>query len=310
MKQKPAKSRNRSWSVQLKQHWEVYLMMLIPLFLILIFSYGPMCGLAISFQDYSMKRGIFGSRFVGLKYFNNFFNSPLLGQLVGNTLVLSVYSLLVGFPIPILLALMINECGSKRFKKAVQTITYMPYFISTVVLVGIMMNFFNLHTGFVNTIIRFFGGEEINFMGEAKYFRTMYVFSGIWQTAGYSAIIYISALAAVDPTLIEAGVIDGTTRFQKIRYIELPCILPTITIMLVLTMGNMFSIGFEKVYLMQNPLNLNISEVISTYVYKRGLKEVQYSYSTAIGLFNSVVNTVLLLLSNFTVRRLGGSGLF
>lgn len=303
-------AKGNGWSKSLKGHWEVYLMLLIPLVLIVIFAYGPMMGLVISVQDFSVKRGIFGSSFVGLKYFRNFFGSPLFGQLVGNTLKLSLYSLAVGFPIPIILAIFLNESRLRWFKKSVQTITYMPYFISTVVLVGLMFNFFHHSRGLVNTVISAFGGDMVNFTGDPAYFRTMYVLSGVWQTAGYSAIIYISALAGVSPELIEAGVIDGTSRWQKIWHIDLPAIAPTITIMLILAMGSVFNVGFEKVYLMQNPLNIDRSEIISTYVYKRGLLDIQYSYSTAIGLFNSVINTALLVLSNFAVRRLGGSSLF
>ncbi len=301
-----------TWKDSLTRHWEVYVMLLVPLVWLIIFAYVPMGGLVIAFKDYSFKRGILGSRWVGVKYFKTFFNSPLLGQLVGNTLALSVYSLLVGFPLPIVLAIFLNECKIKWMKKSVQTITYFPYFISTVVLVGIIMNFFATNTGFVNKVITMLGGSPVNFTGEARFFRHLYVWSGLWQGAGYSAIIYIAALAGVSPELIEAGIIDGTNRLQKIWYIQLPSILSTIIILLIMAMGGLLSVGYEKVYLLQNPLNLNISEVIATYVYKRGIQETQYSYTTAIGMFNSVVNTLLLVITNFICRKLtdGETSLF
>ncbi len=301
-----------TWKDSLTKHWEVYLMLLIPLAWVIIFAYVPMGGLLIAFKDYSFRRGILGSEWVGLKYFERFFTSPLLKQLVGNTLALSVYSLLVTFPLPIVLAVFLNECSVKWLKKSVQTITYFPYFISTVVLVGIMMNFFATNTGLVNKVIKLLGGSDINFTGEARYFRSMYVWSGLWQSAGYSAIIYIAALAGVPPELVEAGIIDGTNRLQKIWYIQLPTIMPTIIILLIMAMGGLLSVGYEKVYLMQNPLNLDISEIIATYVYKRGVQDAQYSYTTAIGMFNSVVNTILLVATNFICRKLtdGETSLF
>ena len=302
--------KSKGWIKALRDHWEIYLMLMVPLTFVVIFAYGPMAGLLISVQDFSVKRGIFGSKFIGFKYFIDFFSSPLFSQLVGNTLKLSLYSLAVGFPIPIILAIFLNECRIRWFKKCVQTITYMPYFISTVVIVGLMFNFFHHSRGLVNIVISSLGGNMINFTGTPSNFSTMYVFSGVWQSAGYSAIIYISALAGVSPEQIEASVIDGANQMQKIWYIDLPAIAPTITIMLILALGSIFNVGFEKVYLMQNPLNIDRSEIIATYVYKRGLLDIQYSYSTAIGLFNSVINTSLLVISNNVVKRFGGSSLY
>jgi multiple sugar transport system permease protein/putative aldouronate transport system permease protein len=294
----------------IKAHWEVYLMLVPPLAVLILFAYLPMVGIVISFENFSVKRGMFHSDWVGLKYYKDFVTSPLFGQLLSNTLILSLYSLLAGFPIPILLALAINEARSRVFKKAVQTITYAPYFISTVVLVGILMQFLHVHNGFINHLITLVGGQPINFMGNPNSFRSIYVWSGIWQTAGYSAIIYIAALSSVDQSQVEASIIDGATRIQKIAYVDLPAISPTIVILLILAMGNMMGIGFEKVYLMQNPLNLSQSEIISTYVYKKGLQNIEYAYATAIGVFNSVVNLILLLLANAGARKIGDTSLF
>jgi multiple sugar transport system permease protein/putative aldouronate transport system permease protein len=285
-------------------------MLVPPLAVLILFAYLPMVGIVISFENFSVKRGMFHSDWVGLKYYKDFVTSPLFGQLLSNTLILSLYSLLAGFPIPILLALAINEARSRVFKKAVQTITYAPYFISTVVLVGILMQFLHVHNGFINHLITLVGGQPINFMGNPNSFRSIYVWSGIWQTAGYSAIIYIAALSSVDQSQVEASIIDGATRIQKIAYVDLPAISPTIVILLILALGNMMGIGFEKVYLMQNPLNLSQSEIISTYVYKKGLQNIEYAYATAIGVFNSVVNLILLLLANAGARKIGDTSLF
>ncbi len=211
---------------------------------------------------------------------------------------------------PIILALCLNEIKNILFKKTVQMITYFPYFISTVVMVGIVLQMLNLQGGFVNNLITLLGGKPINFMGIPKLWRHIYVWSGVWQNTGYGAIIYIAALSGVDPQLIESAVIDGASRIQRVRHIDLPAIAPTVTIMLILGIGGIMNVGFEKVYLMQNNLNLDVSEIISTYVYKRGLQHYQYSYSTAVGLFNSIVNFILLLIANTVARRIGESSLW
>lgn len=303
---------NRKLLVRIKQHWEIYLLLLFPLAVVIVFAYLPMAGILISFENYSFRKGYFGSSWVGIKYYVNFLTSPMFPILVKNTVVLSVYQLLAGFFLPIFLALCMNELGvgAKHFKKVAQTITYAPYFISTVVLVGILMQFFHTHVGFVNKCFVILGGKAVNFTGDPTYFRHLYVWSGVWHNCGYSAIIYISALAGVDPGLVESSVIDGANRLQKIRHIDIPCILPTIITLFILAMGRMFSIGFEKVYLMQNPLNLGQSQIISTYVYKIGLKNQQYSSATAIGVFNSIINLVLLVTANTLARRFGEHSLF
>ncbi|MNW51397.1 putative multiple-sugar transport system permease YteP [compost metagenome] len=241
---------------------------------------------------------------MGFKHFQLFFENPQFWTLVKNTVILSGYLILAGFPIPIVLALMINEIRGGRFKKFVQLVSFAPYFISTVVMVSIIMLFLAPRLGFANVALNYFGLESINFLGEPGMFRSIYVWSDIWQTAGYNAVIYLAALAGVDPTLYEAAKVDGASRFQKIRHVDLPGIVPTIVIILILNVGNVMALGFEKVYLLQNPLNLVNSEIIATYVYRIGLLNANYSFATAVGLFNSVINLVLLLTVNGLAKRL------
>lgn len=293
-----------------RKNWQLYLMLLLPVAYIIIFAYVPMGGVIIAFKDYRIKKGIWGSPWVGLQHFENFFNTPNFPMLLRNTLILSVYSLLAAFPFPILLALAINECRSRRYRKFVQMTTYAPYFISTVVLVGMMGNFFSLRTGFVNSVAKALGAQQVNYMGISSLFRHMYVWSGVWQAAGYSAVIYIAALASVDESLAEAALMDGAGRLKRIWHIDLPTIMPTIVIQLILAVGGIMAIGFEKVYLMQNPVNLDVSEIISTFVYKRGMTQFQYSYASAVGLFNSVVNLVLIVAANTFASKVGSTSLF
>lgn len=293
-----------------RKHWELYIMLLLPVAYIIIFHYLPMVGIVIGFQDYSIRRGVFGSQWVGLKYFKQFVTTPLFLELLKNTVSLSVYSLVVGFPIPIILALFLNEIRSKHFKKTVQMVTYAPHFISTVVVVGILMQFLHVRNGFINNLIVILGGNPVNFFGNPSMFSSLYVWSGVWQGAGYSAIIYIAALSGVDPSLVEASIIDGVTRVQRIFYVDLPCIAPTIVILLILAVGNLLGVGFEKVFLMQNPINLSNSEIISTFVYKRGLQSVQYSYATAVGFFNSVINLILIVSANTIARKVNETSLW
>lgn len=292
------------------KQWQLYLMVLLPVVYILIFYYAPMFGIVVAFKDFSIRRGILGSEWVGLKYFQQFLSTPLFYQLLRNTVMLSLYGLVAGFFMPILLALALNDVKNVFFKKTVQMVTYFPYFISTVVMVGIILQLLNPQGGLINNIIAMLGGERINFMGDPKLWRSIYVWSGVWQGTGYGAIIYIAALSGVDPQLVESAVIDGVSRVQRVRYIDLPAIAPTVTIMLVLAIGGIMAVGYEKVYLMQNTLNLDVSEIIATYVYKRGLINYQYSYSTAVGLFNSVVNFLLLIFANTIARRVSENSLW
>ena len=312
MKNQPnaKKSMGKRISVEVKRHWQLYLMLVLPVTYLIIFAYFPMGGAIIAFKDYSIRGGIWGSEWVGLKHFKNFFTTPDFKNLMTNTLALSLYSLIISFPMPILLALAINEMRGRHYKKVVQMVTYLPYFISTVVLVGIMQNIFSVRTGLVNNIIMLFGGKAVDFMGKPGLFRSLYVWSGVWQGMGYSAVIYIAALASVDISQTEAAIIDGAGRFARVWNVDIPAIMPTIVIQLILAVGSIMSLGFEKVYLMQNPVNMQTSEIISTFVYKRGLINFQYSYATAVGLFNSVCNMVLIVLANMFSKRVNETSLW
>ncbi len=269
-----------------------------------------MYGIQIAFKNFKALFGIWGSAWVGLKHFQTFFHSYRFGVLLQNTLTVSVYSLVVGFPMPILLALAFNYVKSGKFKKLAQTVSYAPHFISTVVMVGMLSMFFSPTTGFINTFRAALGMDKIHFFGVAAYFPHLYVWSGVWQGAGWGAIIYIATLSGVDPEQHEAAIIDGAIIPQRMWHIDLPALLPTIVILLILNVGSLMSVGYEKVYLMQNPINLTTSEVISTYTYKIGLENAEYSYSAAIGLFNTVINFILLLSVNAVANKISGMGLF
>lgn len=315
-KNKPAKGQTgkrgvwESIVLEVRKRWQLYLMLVLPIAWLITFAYVPMAGAVIAFKDFSIRRGIWGSDWVGLRHFKNFFMTRDFGLLIRNTLAVSLYSLVVSFPMPILLALAINELSGRHYKKIVQMVTYLPYFISTVVLVGIMQNIFSVRTGLINNVITLFGGTATDFMGRPGLFRSMYVWSGVWQGMGYSAVIYIAALASVDPSLTEAAIIDGASRFKRVWYVDLPTILPTIVIQLIMAMGSVMSVGFEKIYLLQNPVNLELSEIISTFVYKRGLVNFQYSYATAVGLFNSVCNLILIVLANMFAKKVNETSLW
>lgn len=293
-----------------KRHWILYLMLAVPVVYILTFAYAPMVGLLMAFEDYRPTRGILGSKWVGLKHFERFVSMPVFWTLLKNTLAISLYSLAAGFPIPIILALALNEVRFSKLKKTVQMVSYAPYFISTVVMVGILSQFFSTQFGPVNIVRRMLGLDAINFMGEQSMFRSLYVWSGVWQGSGYGAVIYIAAIAGIDPQLHEAALIDGANRFQRLWHVDVPGILPTVVIMLIMNCGSIMSVGYEKIYLMQNSLNSSVSEVISTYVYKIGLKDAQYSFSAAVGMFNSVINFILLVLVNGISRRVSETSLW
>ena len=268
-----------------------------------------MYGLQIAFKNYRAVDGIWGSDWVGFLNFERFFNSFYFWTIIKNTLLINLYQLLL-FPISIIVALSINELKNGPFKRFTQTLTYAPHFISVVVMVGIIVAFLNPVTGIINLAIQALGGQPLSFMTMPGWFQSIFVFSGEWQNLGWGAIIYLAALAAVDPQLHEAAVMDGATRLQRIWHINLPSILPTIVILLILQMGNFMLVGFEKIYLMQNPLNLSTSEVIQTYVYKTGLLQAQYSFSTAVGMFNAVINFVVLIAFNQIAKRVSGTGLW
>lgn len=283
--------------------WELYLLLAPAFVYFIIFSYVPMYGVVIAFKEFMPAKGIMGSKWVGMEQFKLFFNSYQFWPLIKNTILLNLYCLVFGFPLPILLALMLNEVKTGFYKKFVQTVTYAPHFISMVVIVSMMILFLSPETGIVNKFMQMFGMPAEDYMGKPELFRSLYVLSGIWQETGWSSILFLAALAGIDYELHEAAIIDGANRLQRIWFINLPGILPTIIIVLIFTVSGMMNVGFEKVYLMQNALNLSVSEVISTYVYKRGIQNAQYSFSTAVGLFNSVINFLLLLGVNKLSKR-------
>lgn len=291
------------------KNWGLYLLLLPAVALLLCFSYKPMYGVLIAFKDYSPALGIMESPWAGFKYFEKFFKSYQFSITIKNTLILSLYSIAT-FPIPIMLALMINQMRVNRFRRVFQTVTYMPHFISTVVMVGLILILFSPGNGLVGNIYHLFGAEAPNLMGSADLFSSVFVWSDVWQHAGWDSIIYLAALAAVDPSLYEAAKVDGANRWQRIRFIDMPLLLPTVITLLILRIGGLLGVGFEKVYLMQNNLNISASEVIATYVYKIGMLSSQYSFSAAISLFNTIINFILLILVNRAAKKFSDSSLW
>lgn len=288
----------------------LYLFLLPAVVLLVVFNYVPLYGISMAFQNFSPAKGIEGSDWVGLKYFLRFIDSYQFSNLFLNTLGLSLYLMLVSFPVPIALALIFNQLKKPGYRGLVQTVSYAPHFISLVVVVSMLSLFLSPTNGLVNHLIRALGGTEVNFLGEAGWFQTLFVLSDIWQHAGWDSIIYFAVLSSIPPDHYDAAEVDGANTFQKILWIELPALVPTIVILLVLRAGSIINVGFEKVYLMQNSLNLSSSEVINTYVYKIGLMSLQYSYSAAIGLFTNVINFALLFAVNLVARRQGGNSLW
>ena len=297
---------------RINRNWQLYLMLVPVIAFFAIFCYGPMYGILLAFKKYQVLKGIIGSPWANpwYKHFLEFFNSPYFQRVLTNTVVVSLESLLFGFPLPILLALMINEVHNTKYKKFVQNVTYAPHFLSTLVLVGMIRAFVNSDYGIINIAIRKLGGEGYNWLQKASLFRPIYIGSGIWQNIGWDSIIYIAALAGIDPQLHEAAMMDGATRMQRIWHINIPGILPTMVILLILNSGHIMNVGFEKVFLMQNDLNMSTSDVISTYSYRIGIDSAKYELATAIGLFNSVVNCALLLIVNGFSRKLSETSLW
>jgi len=293
-----------------KKHWGLYALLILPVAYIIIFNYIPMAGLQLAFKKHDPKMGLFGGKWVGFANFMSFFNSYMFWRLIKNTLALNFYMLIVGFPVPIILAISLNEVKNVRFKRIVQMVTYAPYFISTVVMVSIIFQVLSPYGGIVNQLISFLGGEPINFMGKPEYFRSIYVVSGLWQNMGYVSIIFIAALTGIDPTLYDSAKIDGASRVQKIWYIDIPGILPTAIIMMIMNMGSFMNIGFEKIFLMQNDMNATVSDVISTYVYEIGVIGGDYGFGTAVSMFNSVIGLMLLTFMNFLARRFSETSLW
>ena len=307
------KIKKKSW-LYFRNNWQLYAFLLPSVVFIIVFAYIPMAGVVLAFKEYDFSLGIWGSPWVGFENFERFFTAYNFWQILWNTISLSFYSLIASFPFPIMLALILNAFPGTKFKKVVQTVSYMPHFISTVIIVGMLMQLFNPRTGAFGVLYQMLTGGQMmgGLYGEPGAFQHLYVWSGIWQGVGWGSIIYIAALAGVDESLHEAAIIDGASRLQRIRYIDIPTIMPTMVIMLILSAGGIMSVGFEKVYLMQNSLNISRSEVISTYVYKVGMVigTGDYAYSTAIGLFNSVINFLMLVFVNAISRRVSVSSLW
>ena len=309
----PAPGRKKGGSGLLKQmgkRYDLYLMLLLPIAFYLIFHYGPLYGLQIAFKNFNPAKGITDSPWVGFIHFERFFNSYYFWRLLWNTISINLFSLLIAFPIPILLALIVNEIRSRTFSKWLQNITYIPHFISVVVIVGILQAMLSPTAGPVNLLIEAFGGTPIRFMESAGWFKTIFISSNIWQNMGWQSIIYIAALSGVNPQLYEAAKMDGASRIRRIWHVSLPGIIPVIVILLILDVGHFMNVGFEKILLMQNNLNLESSDVISTFVYTTGILKGEYSYTAAIGLFNSVINLFLLLMVNRFARKTSETSLW
>lgn len=287
-----------SFFKSMKRSKYLYLLFIPAILYYAIFCYAPMYGLIIAFKSYNPFQGILGSPWVGLQHIKDFISSIYFLRLIKNTITINLYDLAIGFPAPIILALMINEVGNKYLKKAVQTIVYIPHFISTVVIAGMIVSFLSPSSGIINGLIKFLGFKPIHFLAEPSWFKSIYVWSGVWQGAGWGSIIYLAALLGIDPELYEASTVDGASSWQKLRYITIPGIIPTIIIMLILRVGSLFNVGFEKIMLLYNPVTYISADVISTYVYRRGILDADFSYTTAIGLFNSIINFTMLVTFN------------
>ncbi len=303
------KDRIRRYLIGMLSDWQLYALILPAIVYIFLFNYMPMYGVQISFKHFRPSKGIWGSEWVGFEYFRNFMNHPLFWRLIWNTMRISLYSIAT-FPLPVILALLINELDSQRFKKTVQMVTYAPHFLSTVVVCSMVTLFCDKNSGLFNNIIALFGGERVAFLEKAHLFTPIYVWSGVWQSIGWNSILYIAALSGVSPELVEAARIDGANRLQIVTHVNIPSIMPTIVITMIMSCGGILSVGFEKVYLLQNSLNLDASNIISTYVYELGLIDAQHSASAAVGLFNTIVNITMLLIVNAIARRVSEISLF
>ena len=307
------KDGEKSWLQVVKKdfirNWGVYLIFLPVLAFYIIFRYVPIYGVSIAFMDFSLIRGISGSEWVGFDNFRRFFNSIFFVRVVRNTLTLSFYDLIFGFPAPILFALLLNEIRNAKFKRTIQTITYLPHFISTMVISGMILQF-SLRYGLFNDVIALFGGERTDLLMHSQNFRPIFIGSGIWQSVGWGSIIYLAALTSIDQELYEAAVIDGASRLKQTIYITIPGIMPTIVILLIFRIGSLMNVGFERVFLLYNPAIFYVSDVISTFVYRRGLLDQDFSFATAVGLFNSVINITLLIIANGISRRVNETSIW
>jgi putative aldouronate transport system permease protein len=300
--------KNSKWK-KILNNYQLYLFLLPALIYFIVFHYFPMYGVLIAFKDFIATQGIMGSPWVGFKHFERFFESYQFWTLIKNTFSLSILQLIIGFPLPIIFALMMNQIRHEKYKRFVQTVVYAPHFISVVVLAGMIYVFFS-NNGLINNLIMIFGGESISFMSKPEWFKPLYIGSGVWQETGWAAIIYLAALAGVSPELHEAAIMDGASKWHRILHVDIPAIMPTAVILLILSVGNIMNLGFEKAYLLQTPLNQPAAEIIPTYVYKMGLQQAQYSFAAAVGLFNAIINLILLVAVNKFAKKLSGQGLW
>jgi putative aldouronate transport system permease protein len=294
----------------LRREWQIYVMLLPTILWLLIFLYKPMYGLQIAFKDYSIFRGIAGSPWVGLEHFATLFDNDQFLRALKNTIIISLYGLIFGFPVPIILALMFNEVLNQTFKKTAQTIVYLPHFISTVIIAGIVITAFSPSAGIVNTVLGWFGMEPVYFLTKPEWFRPIFIGTGIWQEAGFQSIVYLAAMAGVSPTLYESAVVDGASRWQMMWKITLPSILPTIIIMLIIRIGNMLEVGFEMIILLYQPATYETADVVNTFIYRQGIQDGQYDLAAAAGLFNAVVAFVLVMTANSISKRYSRTSLW
>lgn len=310
MQTKPARSSIAEIFSHMRRDRQLLILFIPCLVFYIIFRYGPLYGLIIAFKDYSVYKGIIDSAWVGFKHFERFFNSPDFFKLFRNTLYLGFFTLLFSFPFPILLAISLNEVRVRWFKKTIQTFSYLPTFLSVVIISSMVIDFLSPNNGLINQLIAALGFEKKYFLIDQSWFRPIYIMSDIWTTTGYEAIIYLAAIAGISPTLYEAARVDGCSRFKMIWHVTIPCMLPTILIMFILKTGSMLRVGYEKVLLLYNPATYEVADVFSTFVYRKGLLESNFSYGAAVGMFEAVVAMIMLLSANFISRRLGGSGLW
>lgn len=306
---RPPTTRNRVWK-RIKKNAGLYILFAPVLIYYLVFHYYPMLGLQIAFKNFLPTDGIWGSEWIGFEHFQMFFSSPDFWRLLYNTLSISILQLVFGFPVPVILAIIINEVRGKRFRKLVQTVTYAPHFISVVVLAGMLVTFLSPSSGIINFIIQALGGQPVDFLGKAEWFKPIYVLSGIWQTSGYSAIVFIASLTSIDTSLYEAAAIDGCGRIKRLLNVDIPAILPTVVTMFILNVGKIMNVGYQKILLLQNSLNTSASDVIQTYVYRMGLANGLFDFATAVGLFNNIINLILLLLVNKISRQVAETSLW
>lgn len=300
----------RALVLHLKKNYWLYLFMIPGLLYMYLFKFRPIYGLQIAFKDFSLVKGIWDSEWVGFEHFAALFKSVSFGNVFKNSIVTSVLRLLWGFPVPIILSLALNEIRNMGYKRVTQTVLYLPHFVSWVVIAGMLTGLLSQSTGAVNAVIEAFGGEKIAFLTSPKWFRTVLIAAEIWKESGWGTIVYLAALSGIDPSLYEAATVDGANRWQCIKYITLPCILGTVTVMLIMRMGSVLNNGFEQIWLLQNSINREVAEVLETYSYQVGLREGRYSFATAIGLFQSVIGCIMVFTSNYISKKRGGSGLW